>query len=253
MIQFIALFGLLGGGGADSPPALVEDLESTYFELEEAYEDAMSAWREGLNAWRKARAEDPKLRPPTSPASAFYPRYWELSQGGFGRAKLWCLKQFHSARELGGMSNRLGLCLDLVQNHAGEEWAVEIVEVLGRLASPSRNNLGPNVAFGLMDEIADRNDDPDILVNVLYNKGRSLERSDDEEEVAQAHAFFRTLREEHAEHELAQRAAGFLFREEHLQIGMTCPDFTSSDVDGNPVRLSDHRGRVVVLDFWGFW
>ena len=60
MIQFIALFGLLGGGGADSPPALVEDLESSYFELEEAYEDAMSAWREGLNAWRKARAEDPK-------------------------------------------------------------------------------------------------------------------------------------------------------------------------------------------------
>ena len=62
MIQFIALFGLLGGGIAEAPPALVEDLESAYFELEEAYEDAMGAWRGEINAWRKARAEDPKLR-----------------------------------------------------------------------------------------------------------------------------------------------------------------------------------------------
>ena len=35
-----------------------------------------------------------------------------------------------------------------------------------------------------------------------------------------------------------------------LQVGMAAPDFTLSDKDGNPVSLSDFRGRRVVLYFY---
>ena len=35
-----------------------------------------------------------------------------------------------------------------------------------------------------------------------------------------------------------------------LQIGMTAPNFTLPDKDGNPVTLSDLRGRKVVLYFY---
>ena len=31
------------------------------------------------------------------------------------------------------------------------------------------------------------------------------------------------------------------------------PDFTVYDVDGNPVKLSDFRGKPVVLNFWASW
>lgn len=31
------------------------------------------------------------------------------------------------------------------------------------------------------------------------------------------------------------------------------PDFTVADVDGKPIKLSDYRGKVVVLDFWANW
>ena len=36
-------------------------------------------------------------------------------------------------------------------------------------------------------------------------------------------------------------------------IGAIAPDFTEYDTGGNPVRLSDFRGKYVLLDFWATW
>jgi hypothetical protein len=52
---------------------------------------------------------------------------------------------------------------------------------------------------------------------------------------------------------LAERIAAPRFEQERLQIGMTAPDIEGADVDGTPFKLSDYRGKVVVIDFWGFW
>jgi peroxiredoxin len=44
-----------------------------------------------------------------------------------------------------------------------------------------------------------------------------------------------------------------LFQLEHLQVGMVAPEIDGADEDGTPFKLSDYRGKVVALDFWGFW
>jgi thiol-disulfide isomerase/thioredoxin len=48
-----------------------------------------------------------------------------------------------------------------------------------------------------------------------------------------------------------------LYHEKWLQegvgTGVPAPDFTAQTVDGQTVRLSDLRGKVVVLDFWATW
>jgi cytochrome c biogenesis protein CcmG/thiol:disulfide interchange protein DsbE len=36
-------------------------------------------------------------------------------------------------------------------------------------------------------------------------------------------------------------------------IGDTAPDFAVADLDGNPIRLADLRGRPVVINFWASW
>lgn len=50
----------------------------------------------------------------------------------------------------------------------------------------------------------------------------------------------------------AQFVAGAKYEIEHLAVGQVAPDAPLVDQDGVAFRLSDYRGRVVVLDFWGF-
>ena len=36
-------------------------------------------------------------------------------------------------------------------------------------------------------------------------------------------------------------------------VGALAPEISGSDLDGVPFKLSDYRGKVVLLDFWGMW
>lgn len=44
-----------------------------------------------------------------------------------------------------------------------------------------------------------------------------------------------------------------LFKINNLSIGSVAPDIVGLDVDGEEFKLSDYRGKVVLLDFWGHW
>lgn len=40
---------------------------------------------------------------------------------------------------------------------------------------------------------------------------------------------------------------------QNVEIGKTAPDFTMNDENGNPVTLSQLRGKVLLVDFWASW
>ena len=52
---------------------------------------------------------------------------------------------------------------------------------------------------------------------------------------------------------LADIARTDLRRLRNLAVGQTAPEIEGRDVDGNPFKLSDYRGRVVLLTFSGNW
>ncbi|HIF41515.1 MAG TPA: redoxin domain-containing protein [Planctomycetes bacterium] len=52
---------------------------------------------------------------------------------------------------------------------------------------------------------------------------------------------------------LGAAARGELFESDRLQIGMIAPDIAGADLQGVDFKLSDYRGKVVVIDFWGNW
>jgi peroxiredoxin len=38
-----------------------------------------------------------------------------------------------------------------------------------------------------------------------------------------------------------------------LEVGNLAMEIDAEDIDGQRFKLSDYRGKVVVLDFWGHW
>jgi hypothetical protein len=44
-----------------------------------------------------------------------------------------------------------------------------------------------------------------------------------------------------------------LFELRFLSVGKEAPDIVGLDADGKKFKLSDYRGKVVLLDFWGNW
>ena len=52
---------------------------------------------------------------------------------------------------------------------------------------------------------------------------------------------------------LADLATSELFEVRNLGIGKVAPDIEGEDVEGKRFKLSEYRGKVVVIDFWGDW
>jgi hypothetical protein len=51
---------------------------------------------------------------------------------------------------------------------------------------------------------------------------------------------------------VAERAMAELFAVRNLTVGKEAPDIEGEDQDGKRFKLSDYRGKVVLLDFWSY-
>jgi len=53
--------------------------------------------------------------------------------------------------------------------------------------------------------------------------------------------------------DILTEAEGNLWEIRNLVVGKPAPEAESADLDGKTTKLSDHKGKVVVLDFWATW
>jgi len=82
--------------------------------------------------------------------------------------------------------------------------------------------------------------------------------SANEQAASEAERLFERVMVEHrdvksGEGTLGDRAQTEDFELRHLRVGKVAPEIEGIDLDGQTMRLSDYRGKVVVLTFWGTW
>jgi thiol-disulfide isomerase/thioredoxin len=104
----------------------------------------------------------------------------------------------------------------------------------------------------LTGEVARRNYGPDNVRRVRALDPAQLKR--------EAVAYYnRTIQEYasvkpfRARQTLGEQARSSLFRIQNLEIGCTIPDIDAMDLDGQPIKLSDYRGKVLLVAFWAGW
>jgi hypothetical protein len=85
---------------------------------------------------------------------------------------------------------------------------------------------------------------------------QELQRQDRTRATGETEAFFEQAAQDYGDVRLpdggtvGDRAAAELFEMRHLVVGKEAPDIEGEDQDGKRFKLSDYRGKVVLLDFW---
>jgi len=72
---------------------------------------------------------------------------------------------------------------------------------------------------------------------------------------AEAEKYFTQVVEEFGEKNVSKKkdAEREIKMLQTLRVGKVAPEITGPDLDGKEFKLSEYRGKVVLLDFWGHW
>jgi hypothetical protein len=87
-----------------------------------------------------------------------------------------------------------------------------------------------------------------------YEKAQLAKAKDADELFQKARTYFEEGAKKYAgDNTLAGQFKDALYLLETRSLGKVAPEIEGEDLDGKAFKLSDYRGKVVVLDFWGHW
>jgi hypothetical protein len=142
------------------------------------------------------------------------------------------------------------LCFELM-HRSSDRWAEELLE--GTAAKHPRKNVKGQALYALG----------------IYHRHRAqpyrenLTEAEQDKRFAQAARYFTEVTREYAnvttpdgKQTLGKKAGSELLRIKNLpflRVGKKAPEIVGEDIEGKPFKLSEFRGKVVLLDFWGNW
>lgn len=96
------------------------------------------------------------------------------------------------------------------------------------------------------------------LGTLLFNVSSNLDTPEAKADLAQAAELFHEVIASYSSVTVqgfkpADQCAAVLFEMENLAIGKEVPDIVGTDADGAAMKLSEYRGKAVLLIFWGGW
>ena len=168
-------------------------------------------------------------------------------------AKLWLLEQTGLQSSAGTMHSSAGQIADeILEEYPRSPQLGRMVELTSVFSTEQREKY-----FGILREISPHNE---VRAPAVYALAAMGERTEDEQFIARRITLLQELIDDYGDVALNQTTYGvtadaLLYPHDpaDLEIGMQAPEIVGVTADGEEIRLSDFRGRVVVLDFWGDW
>ncbi|MBI5362535.1 MAG: hypothetical protein HZA53_05100 [Planctomycetes bacterium] len=234
-----------------------EAQETEFTKLEKEYVAAKLAWDAAV---KEAKAKQEKA--PSRIEPAFWARFEVLANQGDKQALAWCVRFLKRA------------------NLTNAELAAKAPSLHEKLLDAMLKDEQSKLPFTLTDfltGIVPQSVDQQYLTveqaQALFARAKATAKADDTQAAALLASLSlpnRAIQDEGereqkdlaANKAVAQKfpktpsgtaARGFVNRVENLVEGKPVLDFTTKDVEDVEFKLSDYRGKVVLLDFWGFW
>lgn len=237
-----------------------EALLQSVIALEVEYDDAYADWREELmarsRAWREAYEKDQSTPRPErlpAPEPAFWPRFDEAAAKGSARAQLWCVEHYAPGDAVPADQMEADFTRRVVGllTHADAPHDKLPRAVMMRSRAPGMSKDTIDALLVMIGKLASS---PDVAAEAAYDRASLVDvRRGSAEERKPAMDRYRAVAAEFPDTKYGRRASGQVFKVERLQIGMVAPEIVGKDIDGNDMKLSDFKGKVTVIDFWGFW
>ncbi|MFT5051114.1 MAG: thiol-disulfide isomerase/thioredoxin, partial [Chlamydiales bacterium] len=198
-------------------------------------------------------AEDPIIRRDLQarhPAVVYWPTFQAQVDAGNGRAVLWMVV---SIKDLGmnsreARAEKARLLRVLGKEHFKAVWFGEVLTYLPRERRTLRDD-----ELSIYLSVIDGNEHRPVQAFAMYQLAEALLDSKDPESMSEGHRYMDLLAADYPETSSGGKARELNFKRSHLELGKIAPDFDARTVDGQEFKLSDYRGKVVLIDFYGFW
>jgi hypothetical protein len=222
-------------------------------ELKTLTDDYAKAERAFFLSFNKVKTEREEFRKTRHPARDFLPRFQALAQRAQGtetgaRAVLWIIDNGNDAGNQEVVKEAVRtLSTTYVRSPVIEDGVRELRSLAW--------SIGAKECATALRTIIEQSPHRPVKAGASYALAAILLQSPEGGQTAktEARSLFETVKQDYAETPYAKEAASYIYELDNLQIGMTAPDFEATDQDGTTFKLSDYRGKVLMLDFWGFW
>jgi len=216
----------------------------------------------GMNARRELAALQESLEASELPGSGryveFIPQFEAFAVQFHGTeaaltAKLWLLEQTGLQSNAGTRHSSAGQIADeILEEYPRSPQLGRMVELSSVFSNEQREKY-----FGILCENSPHKE---VRAPAVYTLAAMGERTEDEQLIARRNTLLQELIDDYGDVALNHTTYGvmadaLLYPHDpaDLEIGMPAPEIVGVTADGEEIRLSDFRGRVVVIDFWGDW
>ncbi|MBI4662006.1 MAG: redoxin domain-containing protein [Verrucomicrobia bacterium] len=215
--------------------------------VKQEYEAAQAEFSKRYQA-AQTDAEREKLRNESLPdTKKFAPRLWDLAQkhpkepAAFD-ALVWLATTGYQSEEAGKALSMLA------RDHAANANLSAVCNFAPYISS--------SAAGEFLRAVFERNPKREIQAQAcrsLYTYGLIAEPAKAETYLDLLVEKFADIKSSRGTETLADFAKSEKALNETFGIGKLAPDIESEDIHGEKFKLSDYRGKVVVIDFWGDW